>query len=330
MQLGKIPSKLQIQFYLFESNLVLIVLIKNRIMKLIQPAGFNDYELLDCGDYEKLERFGNFILIRPESQAVWPRNEPYQLWLKQASAHFKRNILKPITQTSKSENEGWKKLRPMPDNWIINCPLLNGSFKLKLSMTAFGHVGIFPEQADNWAYIYQCIKIIKVEKPQVLNLFAYTGGASMAAAMAGAEVTHLDAVKQVVNRTKENAELNGLNNIRRIVDDALKYLKREVKRQKIYQGIILDPPAYGRGPDGERWVLSEGINELLKLCSEILDKKNGFLVLNLYSLGFSSIITKNLADYYFNPKVTEFGEFYLQTKAGINLPTGTFARFKYF
>lgn len=299
-------------------------------MKLYHPLDFTDYELLDCGDYEKLERFGDYVLIRPETQAVWPRELPTEQWIKQASAHFKRDIQKPITETGKTANEGWKKLKKMPDNWIINCPLPKGTFKMKLSMTAFGHVGIFPEQAENWSYIAGCIKAMKFEHPKVLNLFAYTGGASVAASLAGADVTHLDAIKQVVNWAGENAELNGIGTIRKIVDDSVKFLRREVKRQKCYQGIILDPPAYGRGPDGERWILSEGINELLRLCSELLDKKNGFLVLNLYSLGFSSIITNNLIDHYFKPKETEFGEFYLQAKTGIKLPAGTFARFKYY
>jgi 23S rRNA (cytosine1962-C5)-methyltransferase len=298
-------------------------------MKLYQPLGFTDYELLDCGDYEKLERFGDFILIRPETQAVWPRKLNYDEWTKRASALFKRDIQKPITHVGKSENDGWKKLKKMPDQWTINCPIPIGSFKMKMSMTAFGHIGIFPEQSENWSYIYNCIKTANTTKPQVINLFAYTGAASIAACLAGAEVTHLDAVKQVVNWTSENAELNGITNIRKIVDDTLKFLRREVKRGKSYQGIILDPPAYGRGPDGERWVLSEGINELLELCAKLIDRKNGFLVLNLYSLGFSSIITKNLVDHWFNPKETEFGEFYLQAKTGIKLPAGTFARFKY-
>jgi 23S rRNA (cytosine1962-C5)-methyltransferase len=298
-------------------------------MKLYCPLDFSDYELLDCGNYEKLERFGEYILIRPETQAVWPRKLSNEQWVKQASAQFRRDIQKPITQVGKSENEGWKKLKKMPDHWVIKCPIPKGQFKMKLSMTAFGHVGIFPEQSENWSYIYNCIKSSKIVRPQVINLFAYTGGASVAASIAGADVTHVDAIKQVVNWTSENAELNGIDNIRKIVDDALKFLKREVKRQKVYQGIILDPPAYGRGPDGERWVLSEGINELLDLCSNLIDKKHGFLVLNLYSLGFSSIITKNLIDHYFGPKETEFGEFYLQARTGIKLPAGTFARFTY-
>jgi 23S rRNA (cytosine1962-C5)-methyltransferase len=297
-------------------------------MKLFQPVEFKDYQLIDCGNFEKLERFGDYTLIRPEPQAVWFPKLSRETWLKAAHAQFQREKQKTSYRAGTSENGGWSILKKMPASWVVNCPLPQGGFKMKLSMTSFGHIGMFPEQASNWAYIYNSVKSMSVQKTRILNLFAYTGGATFAANAAGADVTHLDAVKPVVNWSRENMELSGQKDIRWIVDDALKFLHREVKRGKTYHGIILDPPAYGRGPTGEKWVLEEGINELLKLCSQILEKNNNFLILNLYSLGFSSLIAQNLLESYFPTVESEFGEFYLQAKSGIRLPLGTFARFR--
>jgi 23S rRNA (cytosine1962-C5)-methyltransferase len=197
---------------------------------------------------------------------------------------------------------------------------------MKLSLTSFGHIGIFPEQASNWFFIYDSIKNSQVRNSRVLNAFAYTGGASMAARIAGADVTHLDAVKQVVSWGKENMTLNNLSNIRWIVDDALKFLKREVKRGKTYNGIILDPPAYGRGPNGERWILDEGINDVLDCSAKLIEKKNTFFVLNLYSLGYSPIIANNLIDSHFSFRQKEFGEACISSQSGIDLPLGVFVR----
>jgi 23S rRNA (cytosine1962-C5)-methyltransferase len=162
----------------------------------------------------------------------------------------------------------------------------------------------------------------------VLNLFAYTGGASLAAKRAGADVVHVDSVKQVVSWARENMEASGLDNIRWIVDDALKFVKREVKRGNKYQGLILDPPAYGRGPDGEKWLLEENINELLKLCSQLLDKEQHFFILNLYSLGFSALIVDNLIEGNFGRmQHPEYGELYLADQFNKRLPLGVFYRF---
>lgn len=161
----------------------------------------------------------------------------------------------------------------------------------------------------------------------MLNLFAYTGGASLAACQSGADVTHVDSVKQVVTWSRENMESSGLDGIRWVVEDAFKFVQREVRRGKKYQGIILDPPAYGRGPDGEKWVLEKQINELLMMCSQLL-AENGFFVINLYSLGFSTLITENLVREHFNQISTwESGELYLQDQADKKLPLGTFLRF---
>jgi len=295
-------------------------------IKLLSPNNFPDYELIDAGNFEKLERFGQFTLIRPEPQAIWNRKLPEAQWLKLAHAKFKREVQKRSYRSGDSENGGWTKLKPMPDNWNISYTLPTGNFKLKLALTTFGHLGVFPEQAQNWDYMYHQLTQPKFKNAKILNAFAYTGAASLAACIAGADVTHLDAVKQVVNWNKENSDLSELDNIRRIVDDAPKFLRREAKRGKVYQGIIIDPPAYGRGPEGEKWILEEGINELLDLCSQLIDKNNFFFILNLYSLGYSSLIASNLVDSYFEHSQKEAGEFYLKANSGVVLPLGTFVR----
>jgi 23S rRNA (cytosine1962-C5)-methyltransferase len=201
---------------------------------------------------------------------------------------------------------------------------------MRLGFTSFKHVGIFPEQSENWDFMVDSISEMKVDKPQVLNLFAYTGGASVIAKAAGADVTHVDSVKQVITWSKENMEASGLDNIRWIVEDALKFVKREVKRGKKYQGIVLDPPAYGRGADGEKWILEDNLNEMLKCCKELLDEKQGFLILNLYSMGFSALIAETLINQIFKNSFSEkqMGELFLLDKFEKKLPLGVFWRGK--
>jgi 23S rRNA (cytosine1962-C5)-methyltransferase len=199
-----------------------------------------------------------------------------------------------------------------------------------LSLTSFKHVGIFPEQAANWDYIYNHLKLVKGETPRFLNLFAYTGGASIAAKAAGADVTHVDSVKQVISWSRENMESSKLENIRWVVEDALKYVKREVKRGKTYHGIILDPPAYGIGANGERWQLEDNINEMLQDVAQILDPKQHFLILNVYSLGLSSLLVQNLVERTFKQATNlENGELYLQAKSGVQLPLGILSRYSH-
>ena len=297
-------------------------------MKLANPLQISDYQLIDCGNFEKLERFGPYFLIRPESQAIWKKRLTEKEWIDIAHAKFKREQQKTSYRSGDPGNGGWSFIKKMPESWNISCPLPVGSFSLKLSLTSFGHVGIFPEQVENWQFIYDSIKSINDGNVRVLNAFAYTGGASMAARAAGAEVTHLDAVKQVVAWAKENMMLSDLKDIRWIVDDALKYLRREEKRGKTYHGIILDPPAYGRGPNGERWILDEGINDVLTACSKLLEPRNNFFVLNLYSLGYSPMVSNNLVESYFTSNNKTFGESFLRSQTGIDLPLGTFVRFR--
>jgi 23S rRNA (cytosine1962-C5)-methyltransferase len=286
------------------------------------PSQFADYQLLDSGNFWKLERFGSYITIRPEPQAVWDPSQSMGEWEKQAHVKF----------TPKSSSSGdWKKLKNMPDQWNIRYDFPGStqkSIQFRLGLTSFKHVGIFPEQAVNWNYIFETTQQLKVEKPKFLNLFAYTGGASLAARAGGAETSHLDSIKQVVSWARENMELSKLDNIRWIVEDALKFLKREVKRGNKYNGIILDPPAFGHGPDGEKWKLEDNINEMMKGVLQLLDDKQHFLILNAYSLGFSSLILENLVQQNFKPQNLEVGELFLNDKFNKKLPLGAFARFK--
>lgn len=297
----------------------------NETILSLSPGAWGDYELIDTGGFEKLERFGDFVLSRPEPQAIWDKSLSESEWKNLAHAHFAKEKNNP-------EKGNWEQRKQMPHNWSISYQNEDGlALKLNLAQTSFKHIGLFPEQAVNWDYIYQTLKRTPVNNPKVLNLFAYTGAASVAARAAGAEVTHLDSVKQVVTWSRHNMESSGLDNIRWIVDDAMKFIKREARRGNLYQGIILDPPAYGRGPDGEKWVLEEQINEMLKTCVEILDPKDRFLLLNMYSLSFSSLIAVNLIRSTFGDVPNaQHGELFLQDRFDKRLPLGVFFRFSSF
>ena len=198
-------------------------------------------------------------------------------------------------KAGKEDSGSWDKLRPMQDRWFINYPgpADGPGFSLRMGLTSFKHVGVFPEQAPNWEYIYRSTRALE-GKPKVLNLFAYTGAASLAARAAGAEVTHLDSVRQVVTWARENMERSSLDGIHWVVEDAMKFVKREQKRGHVYDGIILDPPAYGHGPDGEKWKLDECLFDLLLAVNSILAPSRSFLVLNLYSNGYSAALGETL------------------------------------
>lgn len=290
------------------------------MIELLSPTHWKDYELLDCGDFEKLERFGELILIRPEPQAVWKKLLSETEWTKLHHIRFKGR--------SATSGDWIKKNSKAPDRWHINYQNEDIAIKFRLGLTSFKHVGIFPEQAVNWDFIAQQVKRCKNPEPKVLNLFAYTGGASLAAKAAGADTTHVDSIKQVVTWANENQEISGLKDIRWVVEDALKFVKREIKRGKKYNGIILDPPAYGHGPNGEKWKLEDHIQEMMKDVVQLLDEKEHFLILNAYSMGFSSVIIENLIKSSF-PKVQNLncGELYLQATSGCKLPLGVFGRF---
>lgn len=290
------------------------------MIQLLTPDHWKDYELIDCGNFEKLERFGNVILIRPEPQAVWTKALPESEWTKRHHIRFKGR--------SATSGEWIKKDQKTPDRWHINYTNDDINIQFRLALTSFKHLGIFPEQAVNWDYITKNVKRFKTQQPKVLNLFAYTGGASLAARAAGADTTHVDSIKQVVSWANENQTLSGLDNIRWTVEDALKFVKRELKRGRKYNGIILDPPAYGHGPNGEKWKLEDNIQEMMQDVVQLLDEEEHFLILNTYSLGFSSVIVENLIRSSF-PKVQnlETGELYLQATAGYKLPLGVFGKF---
>jgi 23S rRNA (cytosine1962-C5)-methyltransferase len=290
------------------------------MIQLLTPTHWKDYELIDCGDFEKLERFGNVVLIRPEPQAVWARQLPPADWQKLYHIKFKGR--------SATSGEWVRKNQAIPDRWFIEYKNPEAAIKLRLALTSFKHVGVFPEQAVNWDYISKHVREFKTKQPKVLNLFAYTGGATLIAQAAGADTTHVDSIKQVVTWANENQELSGLNDVRWVVEDALKFVKRELKRGKKYNGIILDPPAYGNGPNGEKWKLEDQINEMMHDVVQLLDPEEHFLILNTYSLGFSSVIVENLIKGAFPAvKNLEIGELYLQASSGVKLPLGVFGKF---
>jgi 23S rRNA (cytosine1962-C5)-methyltransferase len=213
----------------------------------------------------------------------------------------------------------------LPEHWYLKYNSEQLKLKFRLALTGFKHVGIFPEQADNWEYIAQQVKRLG-QGARVLNLFAYTGGASLAAKQAGADVIHLDSVKQVVSWSRSNMELSGLTDIRWLVEDARKFVQREVKRGRTYQGIMLDPPAYGLGPNGERWKLEEQLGPMMEDVFRLLDPEGHFLVLNAYSLGLSSLIVDNFLAQHYGLEQRESGELYLQARSGMKLPLGVFGR----
>lgn len=289
------------------------------MLLLLHPSNFDDYELIDSGNFEKLERFGQYITIRPEPQALWSKVLPEKEWLKRAHVKF----------TSKSSSSGtWEKIKEMPDRWNISYKGADCKLTVRLALTSFKHVGVFPEQAVNWDYIAASIKALKTPNPKFLNLFAYTGAASLAAKSAGADVTHVDSIKQVVTWANENQKLSSLDGIRWVVEDAMKFVKREVRRGNHYNGIIMDPPAYGHGANGESWKLEKQLNELVGDVLELLDPEEHFLLLNTYSLGFSSMILNNLFinTPHKNSKM-DVGELFLPSTSGQNLPLGVFGRF---
>jgi 23S rRNA (cytosine1962-C5)-methyltransferase len=298
-----------------------------QMIETLTPTYFTDYELIDSGNFEKLERFGQYTVARPEPQAIWDKALSEHDWQRLANAYFKRDKKEKSDNFDSNEKGEWIIKKGMPGQWFVNYNYKQMQLKMRLGMTSFKHVGIFPEQAENWNFIFDTIRANSSNENNVLNLFAYTGGASIAAKFAGASVTHVDSVKQVVSWSRENMEASDLKDIRWIVEDAMKFVQREVRRGNMYSGIILDPPAYGRGTDGEKWVLEKSLNELLKNCKQILRPKNSFVLLNLYSMGFSALVAESLIKTVFNNqgKVSS-GELYVVDKAERKLALGIFVR----
>ncbi|MBQ0025120.1 MAG: class I SAM-dependent methyltransferase [Bacteroidales bacterium] len=289
---------------------------------------WKDYELIDSGDFSKLERFGPYVMIRPEPKALWHKSMADEEWHRMAHTEFKPGA--GFGKAGKEESGSWTMLHRMQEQWTVAYP--SAGFRLRLGLTSFKHVGVFPEQAPNWDFIRSTVLDLKSQgqQPKVLNLFAYTGAASLSARKAGAEVTHLDSVKQVVTWARGNMELSGMDNIRWVIEDAMKFARREAKRGNLYQGIILDPPAYGHGPDGEKWKLDECLFELLQQCAAILAPEKSFLVLNLYSNGYSALLADTLVRSAFGErfKSLEYGELALRDRFGKQLPLSVFSRLR--
>jgi 23S rRNA (cytosine1962-C5)-methyltransferase len=269
------------------------------------------YSLIDSGDQQKLERFGEYVIARPCSQALW-RPEQREQW-ERADAHFSRD-----------GGNSWNIKSKLPKSWIAEVE----GVRFKISPTDFGHLGVFPEHSLLWKKMKEAIS--KRKEPQVLNLFAYSGGATLAAAQAGAKVCHLDASKGMVAWARENAELNGLSSapIRWIIDDVTKFLNREIKRGVRYDGIILDPPSFGRGSSGEVFKIEKDIHDLLHLCRKLLSDNPLFFIFTTHTPGMTPIVMGHLL----SSKVTglkgriETGEMILPSQNGVDIPSGSYAR----
>ncbi len=237
---------------------------------------WKDYEVIDCSNGEKLERWGNYILVRPDPQVIWDTPKEEKGWHKK-NAHYHR---------SKKGGGEWE-FFDLPEQWSITY----GALTFQLKPFSFKHTGLFPEQAVNWDWFSKKIK--HAGRPvKILNLFAYTGGATLAAAAAGASVTHVDASKGMVAWAKENAASSGLKDapIRWIVDDCVKFVEREIRRANHYDAIIMDPPSYGRGPKGEIWKMEDCIHSLVKLCAKLLTDKPLFFLINSYTTGLQPAV----------------------------------------
>jgi 23S rRNA (cytosine1962-C5)-methyltransferase len=282
-----------------------------------------EYELLDSGNGEKLERYGQYVLRRPDPEALWEKSKDSSFWDK-AELKFVRNG----TKTKWITKEG------IPKNWDISY----GDLCFSIRPTSFKHTGLFPEQLPNWEWTQKIIKNYELKnkegkKASVLNLFGYTGGATLACAKAGAEVCHVDGSKTAVEWARVNAELSGLSDapIRWIVEDVLVFLKREIKRGRRYDAIIMDPPSFGHGPKDELWKIEESFLELMKLCKEILSEDPLFIIINGYTAGYSPIAYENnLKDMMKNYKgEIEIGELVIeQSENDKLLPCGIFARWE--
>ena len=281
---------------------------------------WQNYECIDAGNGEKLERWGKVILRRPDPQAIWTINQKKELW-QNIDGYYHR---------SPEGGGSWEFKHKIPDFWTLSYKNLT----FKVSPTNFKHTGLFPEQAINWDYIINKISNAN-RKINALNLFAYTGAATMAASIAGADVVHVDAAKGMVDWAKENMHLSHLddNKIRFIVDDCLKFVEREKRRGNKYDVIIMDPPSFGRGPNGETWKFEKNIYELVIKCMEILSDEPLFLLINSYTTGISSTVLENilkitLLEKYPNYKIT-CGEIGLPiTNKNLILPCGIYGRFE--
>ena len=283
-------------------------------------SNWRDYEVLDCGGGEKLERWQDVILRRPDPQAIWPQQNP-GLWA-QADAWYHR-----------SERGGgeWEFFRRLPERWTVRY----GALSFYVRPTGFKHTGLFPEQAVNWDWMDGLVRgaVAQGRPVRVLNLFAYTGGATMACAYAGAQVCHVDAAKGMVQWARENRDLCGLpeERTRWIIDDALKFVQREKRRGSLYDGILMDPPSYGRGPGGEIWKLENELYGLVEACAGALTERPLFFLINSYTTGLQASVLKNMIDMTVGKRYggrSEADEVGLPVTAGGVLPCGASGRWQ--
>ena len=282
-------------------------------MVILTPHNWTDYELLDSGNGQKLERFGKYTLVRPDPQIIWKPTLPQSEWNK-ADAIFIR---------TKEDRGNWKFNTQLPEKWL--CNYQNISFWVKLS--PFKHTRVFPEQSIHWDFVTEKLQKTTGEK-KVLNLFGYTGIASLVAAAAGAHVTHIDASYPTIGWARENQKASGLEEkpIRWILDDCFKFVQREIKRGVKYDGIIMDPPSFGHGPDGEMWKFNESFPRLLSACKQILSDDPLFIIINAYAISTSAITLENMLKDLNLGGTIESGELALEEKSGRLLSTGIFAR----
>ena len=277
---------------------------------------WKDFEVLDTGDGEKLERWGDVILRRPDPQTIWPRADP-ALW-RQAQAWYHRS--------DKGGGE-WEFFSRLPEKWVI----AHEALRFYVRPTGFKHTGLFPEQAANWVWMAEKLRQSGRRDLRVLNLFGYTGGATLACAQAGAHVTHVDAAKGMVQWAKENRELSHLpeTSCRWIVEDALRFVQREIRRGNSYDGILMDPPSYGRGPSGEVWKLENELYGLIDTCAQVLSPEPLFFLVNSYTTGFQASVLSNIIE---KCVVSRFGgqvdsqELCLPVSTGGVLPCGATGR----
>jgi len=284
------------------------------------PSSWKDYILIDAGGGEKLEMWGKVKIIRPDPQAFWPRSLDAD-W-QDADMHYHR---------SKSGGGSWQVLgKNIPEAWQVGYKEL----RFHIRPTGFKHTGLFPEQAVNWDWLQEKIRSHTAAEVKILNLFAYTGGATVACIKAGANVTHIDAAKGMNRWAGDNIALSGLKNAphRVLTDDVLKFVQREARRGNRYHGIIMDPPVFGRGPGGEMWKLEERLYQLVEACQSILAKDAAFMLINAYTAGFSPTVFGNILNLSMknaNRKGTvSVGEIGLAAKSGIILPCGMYARWE--
>lgn len=268
---------------------------------------WTDYRVLATGDGEKLERWGKYTLLRPDPQVIWHAKSDLSKY-KDLDGHYLR---------SSSGGGNWKFLKPVPERWDISWQ----GIKFIIKPMGFKHTGLFPEQAVNWNDMTKAIKNAGREI-KVLNLFAYTGGASVVCAKAGAKVTHVDASKGMVERARENARLNDITTIRYIVDDCQKFIEREIRRGNFYDGIIMDPPSYGRGTNGEMWKLEDNLYDFVALTKKVLSDKPLFVLISSYTTGLQASVLKNILTLIFGEGNIDADEIGLPTDEKIVLPCG--------